>query len=73
MSLPPQHPTTLAVLAAVVLQIPMEKKQALLETPSVNELLRNLRQLLRQENRALQIMLASARPQDDGERPFSQN
>jgi len=69
----PQHPATLAVLAAVVLQVAPEQKQALLEIPSVDELLRHVNRLLRQENRALQIMLASSHPQDETEHPFSQN
>jgi Lon protease-like protein len=73
LDLPPQHPTALAVLAAVVLQVPPEQKQSLLEIPSVDELLRHLDQLLRQENRALQIMLASSHLQDKMQHLFSQN
>lgn len=68
-----QHPATLAVLAAVVIQVSPEQKQALLEIPSVNELLRHLDQLLRQENQALQIMLASSHPPTKTGHPFSQN
>jgi Lon protease-like protein len=73
LDLTPQHPTTLAVLAAVVLQIPLEEKQELLEIPSVNELLRQLDQRLLQENRALKIMLASYPSADETGHPFSKN
>jgi len=73
LNLSPQHPTALAVLAAVVVQVSLEQKQVLLEIPSVSELLRNLNQLLRQENRALQIMLSISQPQDKPGHPFSQN
>jgi Lon protease-like protein len=68
----PPSPIDLAILAAVVLQVPQEQKQTLLELPSVSELLRQLDPLLRQENRALEIVLASSR-QGKMDGPFSQN
>jgi Lon protease-like protein len=69
----PQPPTALAVLAAVILQVPAEQKQALLEIPSMDELLRRLDQMLGQENRELQIMLASSHRQGEMQHRFSQN
>jgi Lon protease-like protein len=73
LDLPPQQPATLAVLAAVVMQVPPEKKQAMLETPSFNELLRYLSQLLRKENRTLQLMLASSHLDGKMDHSFSRN
>ena len=73
LNLTPQHPTTLAFLAAIVLQVPPEQKQALLEIPSVHELLRQLDELMLQENRALRIMLASSHLQGELDHTFSQN
>jgi Lon protease-like protein len=69
----PESPVTLAVLAAVVLQVSPEEKQELLEIPSVDELLQRLDGVLRQENRALQIQLASSHLKGKMEQPFSQN
>jgi ATP-dependent Lon protease len=68
-----QHPATLAVLAAVILQITPQQKQDLLEIPSVQELLQNMAQLLRQENRALQIALASSHLHTKMNHSFSLN
>lgn len=68
-----RSPSTLAFLAAIVLQVPPEQKQALLEVPSVGELMRQLDHVLRQENQALEIMLASSHLQGEMEQPFSQN
>lgn len=73
LNLLPQHPATLAALAAVVLQVPPEQKQKLLEIPSVPELLAELSQLLLIENRALQIQLASSHLQGKTDQYFSQN
>jgi Lon protease-like protein len=69
----PQNPSELAALAAVILQIPPEQKQALLETPSVDELLRELDQLLREENRGLQLVLASTHLRGELDGIFSWN
>jgi len=69
----PQHPSVLAALTAVILQIPAEQKQTLLEMPSVNDLLYRLDQLLRQESRGLRIMLSSWPEPGDMDSPFSQN
>ena len=69
----PQNPSELAALAAVVLQIPPEQKQTLLETPSVDELLRELDQLLREENRGLQLVLASTHLRGELDGIFSWN
>jgi hypothetical protein len=60
-------------MAAIILQIPPEQKQTLLEIPSVEELLHQLHQLLGEENRALQIMLAASHLQGDMDLPFSLN
>ena len=68
-----RSPSTLAFLAAIVLQVPPEQKQALLEVPSVGELMQQLDHVLRQENQALEIMLASSHLQGEMEQPFSQN
>lgn len=71
--LPPQHPATLAVLAAAVLQVAPEQKQAMLEIPTINELLRHLDRLLRQENRTMQVLLASSHLEGKMDHKFSQN
>jgi Lon protease-like protein len=69
----PQSPAHLAILAAIALQISSTQKQELLETPSVSELLRQLDDVLRHENRALQIMLASAQRRGEMNGAFSRN
>jgi Lon protease-like protein len=69
----PQPPAHLAILTAITLQISSKQKQELLETPSVGELLRHLDDLLRHENRALQIMLASAQRRGEMNGAFSRN
>jgi Lon protease-like protein len=73
LDLSPQHPATLAVLAAVILQIPPEQKQAMLEIPSVKALLQHLDDVLLQENRALQIAVASSHLQSKMDEAFSRN
>jgi Lon protease-like protein len=73
LDLSPQHPATLAVLAAVILQIPPEQKQAMLEIPSVKALLHHLHGVLLQENRALQIAVASSHRQSKMDQAFSRN
>jgi Lon protease-like protein len=70
---PPQDLATLAVLAAVVLRLPADQKQALLEIPSLDGLLRHLHRLLRQENRALHIMSAASPTRGEMIHPFSDN
>jgi Lon protease-like protein len=69
----PQHPSVLAALAAVVLQIPAEQKQTLLETSSVSDLFHQLDRLLHSESRGLQIMLSSCPDPGKMDGPFSQN
>lgn len=69
----PRHPTHLALLAAIALQVSLKQKQELLETPSVGELLKRLDQLLRQENRALRVLLAAATRQGEMDGAFSRN
>jgi Lon protease-like protein len=69
----PQDPLDLATLAAVVLQITPEQKQALLEIPSIDELLGQLDHLLRQENRMLRILLAATPSQSKMDGMFSHN
>ncbi len=73
LDMPLQHPAALAVTAAIILQVPPEQKQTLLEIPSVDELLRELDQRLHQENRGLQMLLAASHLQTEMEHPFSQN
>jgi Lon protease-like protein len=68
-----QQPTNLAVTAAVILQVSPERKQALLAIPSLGELLRQLDHLLRQESRALQVLLASTDLQSEMDGMFSRN
>jgi Lon protease-like protein len=69
----PHDPLELAALAAVVLQITPEQKQALLEIPSIGELLGQLDHLLRQENRVLRILLAATPHQSKMDGMFSHN
>jgi Lon protease-like protein len=69
----PQEPTRLAMLSAIALQVSLRQKQALLEIPSVDKLLQKLDDLLDDENRALQILLAAAPLRGEMEGAFSQN
>ncbi len=69
----PQEPSRLAILSAIVLQISLKQKQALLETPSVSELLQQLDGLLNDENHALKILLAAAHRRGEMNGAFSQN
>jgi Lon protease-like protein len=69
----PQEPSRLAMLSAIALQISLKQKQALLEIPSVDELLQRLDDLLDDENRALQILLAAAQRRGEMDGAFSQN
>jgi Lon protease-like protein len=69
----PQEPTRLAMLSAIALQVSLRQKQALLEIPSVDELLQRLDGLLDDENRALQILLAAASRRGEMDGAFSQN
>lgn len=73
LDMPLQHPAALAVTAAIILQVPPEQKQTLLEIPSVDELLRELDQRLHHENRGLQMLLAASHLQTEMEHPFSEN
>jgi Lon protease-like protein len=55
----PRHPDELAYLAAIIAQIPMREKQALLSIPSAVELLERERAIYRREIALLQAMLSS--------------
>lgn len=65
----PTSPTTLAVLAAIILQIPLEEKQKLLETPFYEELFIREEYLVRREQMILAHMMKTA-PKDEPELPL---
>ncbi len=67
----PNSPESLAYLAAIVVQIPMGEKQALLDAAEAGELLTRERTLLRREISLLRAMLAHPRAHDTT--PFSPN
>jgi len=67
----PTSPERLAYLAAIVAQIPMDEKQALLDAPAADELLRRERVLLRREISLMRAMLTHPRAHDTT--PFSPN
>lgn len=52
----PHEPLALAYMAGAVLQIPTDKKQALLELPNAAELFRNLQRTLHQEVALLDLL-----------------
>jgi Lon protease-like protein len=60
----PADPAALGYLAAMVAQIPMSEKQALLSTRRAADLLRHERALFRREISLLRAMLASTHPRD---------
>ncbi len=55
----PDEPAALANIAASVLQIELSEKQRLLSTPSIDQLLTDVAELLQRELRAWQIVQAS--------------
>ena len=65
----PTSPTTLAVLAAIILQISLEEKQKLLETPFYEELFIREEYLVRREQMILAYMMKTA-PKDEPESPL---
>ena len=69
----PRQPLHLALLAAIALQVSLKEKQALLEAPAVSDLLRQTDQLLGQEIRALQVLLAAAPHRGEMDGSFSKN
>jgi Lon protease-like protein len=67
----PSEPETLAYLAATVLQVPMEEKQALLAEPAASVLLTGMRTLYRRELPLLRAMLSDPEQIPEGPGPFS--
>jgi hypothetical protein len=67
----PTDPTVLAYLAAVLVQIPPEQKQALLAEQRVVDLLGSMERIYRREVVMLQAIMDHGRRQDPG--PFSLN
>lgn len=67
----PTDPTVLAYLAAVLVQIPPEQKQALLAEQRVVDLLSSMERIYRREVVMLQAIMDHGRRQDPG--PFSLN
>ncbi len=66
----PLHPATLAVLTAITLQVHPREKQRLLEQPTIRQMLEYERQLLKEENQALQFLVAAGPPPEDEESFF---
>jgi Lon protease-like protein len=67
----PENPTTLAYLAAMLLQVPALKKQEFLSMDRAVDLLFDLQAAYRREIALLRVMLSERKP--DGELRFSQN
>lgn len=67
----PADPVVLAYLAAVLVQIPPEEKQALLTEQRAIDLLDNMEKIYRREVVMLQVIMDHGRRQDPG--PFSMN
>jgi Lon protease-like protein len=67
----PADPIVLAYLAAVLVQIPPEQKQALLAEQRAIDLLGNMERIYRREVAMLQAIMDHGRRQDPG--PFSMN
>jgi uncharacterized protein len=66
----PDDPLTLAHLAAIVLQVPMNQKQELLSMSESNKLLTTMRSLYRREVAILEAMLSHSTTEEG---PFSLN
>jgi ATP-dependent Lon protease len=69
----PDEPATLAHIAASVLQVDPAEKQRLLNTPSIDDLLIEVADLLQRELRAWQIVQASRQLSSDEASSFSLN
>jgi uncharacterized protein len=70
----PNEATAVAVFAAIALQLPLDEKQELLATQSVNDLLSEEAEILKAELLALAIMSAAVKPAEDaGNIVFSKN
>lgn len=69
----PDEPTTLANIAASVLQVELSEKQRLLTTASIGDLLAEAADLLQRELRAWQIVQASRQLSSDEASSFSLN
>lgn len=67
----PSEPEELAFLAATVLQVPMQEKQALLAEPAASTLLADMRSLYRRELPLLRAMLSHTDQVPEGPGPFS--
>jgi len=67
----PNNPESLAYLAAIVAQIPMDEKQTLLDAPVAAELLGRERTLLRREISLMRAMLTNPHAHDTT--PFTPN
>jgi len=69
----PQSPTTLAFLTAIVLRMPMQDKQTLLNVPDLLTLLRVENRMLWRETELLKIMINDGPKMRDDPSPFSTN
>jgi Lon protease-like protein len=67
----PANPVALAYFSAIVVQVPMVEKQALLDCPTAEEMLDRERALYRREISLIRAMLSS--PQADHNADFSPN
>lgn len=69
----PDDGVALAFLTAIVLQLPLDEKQSLLEADNLVSLLRVEQDLLRRELALLDYMIRQQRPPEDSASPFSLN
>lgn len=67
----PSEPEELAYLAATVLQVPVQEKQALLAEPAASALLADMRSLYRRELPLLRAMIGHSGEVPEGPGPFS--
>jgi uncharacterized protein len=69
----PKDASTLAYLTAIILQMPLPEKQSLLAIPSLLEMLRQERKLLKEESKNLQLLLQNIPKWRDNNPLFSPN
>lgn len=69
----PDDGVALAFLTAIVLQLPLDEKQNLLEADNLVSLLRTEQDLLRRELALVEYMIRQQRPPEDLASPFSLN
>jgi Lon protease-like protein len=62
----PTEPRTLALLIAIILQVPMSRKQHLLSQPAVHDMLREEQAILRREQLILDYMIRTQEEQWEG-------